>query len=238
LPVSPSPVAVTGLAPAMEEAVAEAFNSHRDPSRAEGMSAYMKNRFTFLGISSPQRRQLAQQALAGLPVPSYQDLADFARLCWDRPEREYQYAAIDQLRKATKRLPLDCLSELRWMIVTKAWWDSCDPLAGTVAGGIVRRFPQGTSVMEEWIGDNNLWLRRAALLHQLKWKDACDQDRLFSFCDLTMGEKDFFIRKAIGWALRQHARVAPEEVSRFLLDNRSRLSGLSFREAAKHLDLR
>ena len=91
--------------------------------------------------------------------------------------------------------------------------------------------------MEDWIADQNLWLRRAALLHQLKWKEACDQDRLFAFCRLTMHEKEFFIRKAIGWALRQHARVAPDQVARFLIENRTRLSGLSFREAAKHLDL-
>lgn len=230
--------AITELAHTMDEAIAEEFGTHRDPFRAEGMSAYMKNRFPFLGISSPIRRQLARTALRGLPRPGHRDLADFATLCWERPEREYQYAAIDQLRKATKRLPAEFLDELRWMIVTKPWWDSCDPLSGTVVGGIVRRVPESASVMEEWIGDPVLWLRRAALLHQLKWKESCDQDRLFRFCRLTMGEKDFFIRKAIGWALRQHARVAPQEVTRFLTEHRSRLSGLSFREAAKHLDPR
>lgn len=222
----------------MEAAIADAFSSHRDPATAEGMSAYMRNRFPFLGISSPVRRQLAQTALAGLPRPDDADLSDLARSLWEKPEREYQYAAIDQMRKAARRLPATFLTELRWMIVTKSWWDSCDPLASTVVGGIVKRSPASASVMESWILDDNLWLRRAALLHQLKWKGRCDQDRLFRFCDITMEEKDFFIRKAIGWALRQHARVAPDEVSQFLLENRSRLSGLSFREAAKHLDLR
>ena len=229
---------MTELATTMEKAIVESFASHQDTSRAEGMSAYMKNHFPFLGISSPRRRQLAQRALAGLPRPEARDLADLARSLWRRPEREFQYAAIDQLRKATRRLPDGFLTELRWMIVTKSWWDSCDPLAGTVVGGIVYRFPASSSVMEGWILDDNLWIRRAALLHQLKWKEQCDQDRLFRFCLLTMEEKDFFIRKAIGWALRQHARVAPDEVSRFLTENRPRLSGLSFREAAKHLDLR
>ncbi len=215
----------------------EVFSSHRDPCRAEGMSAYMKHRFPFLGISSPERRRLAQIALAGMPRPQERDLAEFAHSCWRRPEREYQYAAIDQLRKATKRLPEDFLTELRWMIVTKPWWDSCDPLSSTVVGGIVKRFPASAAMMEEWIRDEDLWLRRAALLHQLKWRETCDQDRLFRFCLSAMEEKDFFIRKAIGWALRQHARVAPEPVIRFLTTNRSRMSGLSFREAAKHLDL-
>lgn len=221
----------------METAIAEAFSSARDPRRAEGMSAYMKNRFPFMGISSPLRRQLAQKAFSGLPRPLEEDLVEFARSCWRRPEREYQYAAIDQLRKAAKRLPAGFLSELRWMITSKSWWDSCDPLAAAVVGGIVRRHPQSVSVVDRWIGDDDLWLRRAALLHQLKWKEACDQERLFRFCELTMAEEDFFIRKAIGWALRQHARVAPGEVTRFLIRNRSQLSGLSFREAAKHLDL-
>ncbi len=222
----------------MHQAIVEAFSAHRDPSRAEQMSAYMKNRFPFVGISSPQRRQLMRAALQGLPVPTERDLQHLGRLCWESPEREYQYAAIDQLRKASGRLGEEFLSQLRWMIVTKSWWDSCDPLAGTVAGGVVRRFPGSVRVMERWIVDDNLWLRRAALLHQLKWKEACDQRRLFRFCLLTMAESEFFIRKAIGWALRQHARVAPEEVARFLVENRDSLSGLSFREAAKHLDLK
>ena len=221
----------------MEEAIVEVFSAHRDPSRAEGMTAYMKNRFPFLGISSPDRRRLARMAFDGLPRPTEEDLLDFCRACWRRPEREYQYVAIDQLRRATKRLSKGVLTELRWMIVTKPWWDSCDPLSATVVGGIVRRFPEAASTMEEWIRDETLWLRRAALLHQLKWKEDCDRERLFRFCRLTMEEKDFFIRKAIGWALRQHARVAPGEVSRFLTENRDRLSGLSFREAAKHLAL-
>ena len=229
---------MTALAETMHTALAELFFAHRDPARAEQMSAYMKNRFPFLGISSPERRRLMQMALSGLPRPDEHDLAHLARLCWTSPEREFQYAAIDQLRKAAKRLPEEFLPELRRMIVTKPWWDSCDALAGTVVGGIVRRFPDSTLVMERWITDDNLWLRRAALLFQLKWKEACDQERLFRFCLLTMAEKDFFIRKAIGWALRQHARVAPEPVTRFLVENRDQLSGLSFREAAKHLDLR
>ena len=215
----------------------EVFSAHRDPARAEGMSAYMKHRFPFLGISSPERRRLVKIALAGLSRPTEDDLLEFAQGCWERPEREYQYAAIDQLRKAAKRLSEEFLNELPWMIVTKPWWDSCDPLSGTVVGGIVKRFPRSAWMMDEWISDEDLWLRRAALLHQLKWKEDCDQDRLFRFCRLTMEEKDFFIRKAIGWALRQHARVAPREVSRFLTENRERLSGLSFREAAKHLPL-
>ncbi len=229
---------MTALAETMHQAIVEAFSAHRDPPRAEQMSAYMKNRFPFVGISSPQRRQLMGAALRGYPLPTESDLEHLCRLGWERPEREYQYAAIDQLRKATKRLSEEFLSQLRWMIVTKSWWDSCDPLAGTVVGGIVRKFPGSTPVMEGWIVDDNLWLRRAALLHQLKWKEACDQKRLFRFCLLTMTENEFFIRKAIGWALRQHARVAPEEVARFLVENRGRLSGLSFREAAKHLDLK
>ena len=126
---------MTALAETMHRATAEALERHRDPGRAEQMSAYMKNRFPFLGISSPDRRRLAQAALSGLPKPDDHDLARLAELCWERPEREYQYAAIDQLRKAAKRLPESFLGELWWMIVTKSWWDSCDPLAGTVVGG-------------------------------------------------------------------------------------------------------
>ena len=228
---------MTKLAKRMEEAIVEAFSSSRDPFRAEGMSAYMKHRFPFLGITSPERRRLVQAAFGGLPRPDERDLKDFAQACWRRAEREYQYAAIDQMRKATRSLSDGFLTELRWLIVTKPWWDSCDSLSGTVAGGIVRRFPESAPVMEEWISDQDLWLRRAALLHQLKWKEDCDQERLFRFCMLTMDENDFFIRKAIGWALRQHARTAPGDVTRFLTENRDRLSGLSFREAAKHLSL-
>ncbi len=228
---------MTRLAQLMEKAIVASLSPRRDPLRADAMSAYMKHRFPFLGISAPERRRLVGVALSGLPRPEEDDLIDLARACWSHPEREFQYAAIDLFRKASNRLSGEVLSEARWMIVNKPWWDSCDPLATTVVGGIAKRFPASSEMMETWIRDPDMWLRRAALLHQLKWKQACDQDRLFRFCLLTMEETEFFIRKAIGWALRQHARVAPEEVSRFLLENRSRMSELSFREAAKHLPL-
>ncbi|MCB1188785.1 DNA alkylation repair protein, partial [bacterium] len=110
-----------------------------------------------------------------------------------------------------------------------------DTLAALVVGPMVTRHPQLTAVMDEWIADENLWVARTAILHQLKYGKATDTDRLFAYCAAQAGHPDFFIRKAIGWALRQYARTDPGAVRRFVANHRDELSPLSIREATKHL---
>jgi 3-methyladenine DNA glycosylase AlkD len=201
-----------------------------DPGKAPAMEAYMKGHFAFLGIQTPQRRQATRALIGGFggcPIEAAQAL-------WALPQREYQYVAVDLLRRHGKRLGSEHLPHLEALVENKSWWDSVDGLA-VVIGGMVRRQPGLASRMDSLIGSPNLWLRRVALLHQLEWKEATDQERLFSYCLRCAADKEFFIRKAIGWALRQYARTDPDAVRGFLETHHEKLSGLSFREASKHL---
>ncbi|MFC4064368.1 DNA alkylation repair protein [Actinoplanes subglobosus] len=226
---------MSDLAAVLTDRLAGAFEQARDPERAVGMAAYMRDQFPFLGLTSAVRRAQARVALAGLPRPGEGELSDIARACWSRDEREFQQFACDYLT-AHITVPgpafLDTAAEL---ITTKSWWDTVDPLATHVVAGLVRRHPALTARMDEWSAAPDMWLIRTAILHQLHYREATDTERLFGYCAAQAGHRDFFVRKAIGWALRHHARTDPEAVRAFLVTHADRLSPLSIREAAKHL---
>lgn len=201
-----------------------------DPQQAAGMAAYMKGRFEFLGVQTPARRQATRPL-----IKAYRgDLMAAAELLWQQPAREFQYVACDLLRAREVELGASNLPALEALVTARSWWDSVDSLAPTI-GLLVLRERHLVARMDELIRSENLWLRRVALLHQLGWKEATDEARLFRYCLLCAPETEFFIRKGMGWALRQYARVAPEAVRGFLEENRGRLSGLTLREAGKHL---
>lgn len=205
---------------------------HADHERAPQMIAYMKNHFPFLGITTPVRRA----ATHGFIRSFEGDPRAICNALWKKSEREYQYVACDLLRKHVKRLGLEHLDAFEYWITHRSWWDSVDGLTPSV-GQIVLRDNTANARMDAWLASDNFWLRRSALLHQLGWKMQTDYDRLFDYCLRCANEREFFIRKAIGWALRDYARHAPERVTDFLNENRHKLSSLSYREAAKHLAL-
>ncbi|GIF67842.1 hypothetical protein Ais01nite_58770 [Asanoa ishikariensis] len=206
------------------------FEADRDPDRATAMRAYMRDQFDFLGIMSPRQRALARQATAGAAKPGRDDLLALADACWERPEREYQYFACDYLRRHVAVLGPDALPAVRRLITTKPWWDTVDVLAARVVGPLVRGHG---AVMDTWIEDDDLWVIRTALLHQLFYKGDTDAERLFDYCVRQKAHTDFFVRKAIGWALREYAKTDPEAVRGFVAA--TPLSGLSRREALKNL---
>jgi 3-methyladenine DNA glycosylase AlkD len=211
------------------------FEQARDPERAVGMAAYMRGRFPFLGLTSAVRRARARTALAGLPKPAGPELRDVALACWSLPEREYQQFACDYLTAHVTVAGPDLLDTVAELVTTKSWWDTVDPLATNVTAGLVRRHPALTARMDEWAGAGDMWLVRTAILHQLHYREATDTDRLFGYCARQAAHRDFFVRKAIGWALRQYARTDPGAVRAFLNDHAGVLSPLSVREASKHL---
>jgi 3-methyladenine DNA glycosylase AlkD len=215
--------------------VARLFDGARDPGRAAEQAAYMRHQFAFLGLGTPTQRALVRSAVSGLPRPTEGDLRAVALACWARDEREFQYFACDWLRTHIAVPGPGFLDTLRTLITTKPWWDTVDPLATRVAGGLVQRHPQLVRRMDEWSTDPDMWLVRTALLHQLHYGAATDAERLFRYCTGQAGHHDFFVRKAIGWALRQYARTDPDAVRRYVARNRDRLSPLSVREATKHL---
>lgn len=206
------------------------------PQKAAEMAAYMRHQFCFLGIPTPARR-LATRPFLKQPLPA-DDLLATAQALWALPEREYQYVAVDWLARQWRQLGPEHLPALLTLVQQKSWWDTVDGLAGAI-GDLLKREkatnPQAQAPMDAALHHPNFWVRRIALLHQLGWKADTDEDRLFNEA-LTLGhESEFFIRKAIGWALRDYARHRPEAVRAFLQTHGHRLSGLSVREAAKHL---
>lgn len=194
------------------------------------MSAYMRGKFVYLGLTTPQRRAATKATIRAWDGDSLTP----ARALWRKREREYQYVACDLLRHHMHRLDGAALATLAELVQSKSWWDTVDALA-PVVGNIVLRERGLVAEMDQWIVADDFWLRRVAILHQLAWKQDTDEQRLLRYCLQCAHEQEFFIRKAIGWALRQYARTAPDAVRRFVDKNRDKLSGLSVREATKHL---
>jgi 3-methyladenine DNA glycosylase AlkD len=211
------------------------YDAARDPERATRTAAYMRDQFAFLGFSLPMQRALGRTVVAGLPAPTEDDLRAVALACWALEEREYQYFACDWLRTHLAVCGPGFLDTTRILITTKSWWDTIDPLATRFVGGLVQRHPQLVNEMDAWSQDRNMWVVRTAILHQLHYGTATDTERLFAYCTRQAGHTDFFVRKAIGWALRHYARTDPDAVRRYVANNTGRLSPLSVREASKHL---
>jgi 3-methyladenine DNA glycosylase AlkD len=227
---------VTDLAASLLERLDDRLGAARDPVRAVAMAAYMRDQFPFAGVPAPALRAVERVAFAGLPAPTEADLRAVAEECWSRPEREFQYVACDYLRRHPAVQGPGLLPLLRTLIVTKSWWDTVDPLATRIVGDLVRRHPRLTAEMDAWSTDDNMWLVRTAILHQLHYRATTDAARLFGYCARQAAHRDFFVRKAIGWALREYAYTAPDAVRSFVADHRGALAPLSVREATKHLD--
>ncbi len=207
---------------------------HADPVRAAAMAKYMRDQFAFLGIPSTPLTGLFRQALTGLPKPTSVQAAEFALACWELPEREYQYLACSYLRRYATLLDESFVDTARHLVVTKSWWDTVDALAAHVVGPLVSAYPSMVAVMDDWAAGEQLWLTRTAILHQLRYKGHTDVERLFRYCVDRADHKDFFIRKAIGWALREYAHTDPGAVRTFVAAH-PELSGLSRREALKNI---
>ncbi|MGW2516302.1 DNA alkylation repair protein [Streptomyces sp. NPDC001617] len=206
-----------------------------DPERAAPTRAYMKDVAPFLGLTTPVRRALSRTVMEGLPRPDEADCTAIALRCWRLPEREYQYFAVDYLRRHARVCSSGFLPVARHLVATVSWWDTVDLLAAHVVGALVAADPALTADMDAWIVDDDLWIARTALLHQLRYKERTDTERLFTYCLRQSGHPDFFIRKAIGWALREYAKTDPEAVRAFLARERGRFAPLSVREALKNI---
>lgn len=213
-----------------------ALHAVADPQRAPAMQAYQRDQFPFFGIPAPVRRAAVMPLLK--PRQTAGELVTNARVLWRMPERECQYVAVDLLNRQQRTLGVGDLDALLGLVQDKSWWDTVDGLAGVVGDILLaarRTDPAVTRHMDAALPHPNLWVRRVAMLHQLGWRQATDRERLFGAALTLAGETDFFIRKAIGWALRDFARSEPQAVVDFLNGPGSRLSSLSRREAGKHL---
>lgn len=207
----------------------------QNPEKAEKMSAYMRNQFAFLGVQTPGRRGVTNTLFKEWEVGRSPLDWEFVRELWKKDEREYQSIAIDYLVRSKRLLTSDDLVLLKQLITTKSWWDTVDAMASGLVGHVVYSHPKSVTFMDQWIDDENMWVRRTAILHQLSFKDQTDEERLFKYCSRHADDTEFFIAKAIGWALRQYAKTEPDAVLTFV--EQTRLQSLSRREALKHYTL-
>lgn len=216
--------------------VRRALEAAARPEDAEPMAAYMRHQFSFLGAKTPAVRAAVKPLFPAAAAASAAELLAFVDDCWAQPEREFQSAGVTMLRRFVGKLDATDIDHLRRYLTTRSWWDTVDGLAAWVVGPLVAAEPALVETMDSWIESDNIWLARTAILHQLGYKERTDDERLFRYASLRAEDTEFFIRKAIGWALRQYARYDPAAVLAFVESNEARLSGLTKREALKHIE--
>ena len=214
------------------EELLENLKAVANPDDAGAMKAYTKNKFEFLGVKTPARRKLTK-AFFKQHTDSVIDW-NFINEAWKNPYRELQYTALDYLEIRKKLLTPSDLPRLKKQAQTKSWWDTIDFLDRLV-GSIIARFPETKEIIVAWSCDEDIWLRRLAIDHQLLRKEKTDTKLLEKILVNNLGRTEFFINKAIGWALRDYSKTNPDWVKDFIERYRVEMAALSIREGSKYL---
>lgn len=219
------------------EAILGLMDEHRNPKDAAQMKAYMKGHFEYFGIKSTERRSLFNAVFRKKEITSPEMLIDLVDKLWAVPEREAQYIAMDMLDKFKPWMDVGMLPHVERWISQKSWWDSVDHLAAHQVGIILSSLDQGQrrTIAERYLASGFLWLQRTAIIFQLNYKEEIDTSLLEDAIFSTIGEKDFFIRKAHGWALRQHSKSDKAYVADFINKYKDQLSPLAIREGSKYI---
>lgn len=211
------------------------MESHSNNENQSYMEAYMKNKFLFWGVKSPERKKVVRSIWPLVKKLNLDDAMKLVFILWDQPEREAQYIAMDFLHRFLKKLDFDFLPHIEKLILKKSWWDTVDFLSARVIGHLLLNNEVITEKKaEEWIESGNLWLMRTSLLFQMFYKDKTDFELMKNIIRRLKNEQNFFIKKGIGWILRQYSKTNREAVAQFLKET-SGLSNLSIREASKYL---
>ena len=209
------------------------LEENRNELLAESMSKYMQDKFRFLGVRGATRTEIYKKYFPDARKTKTIDW-DFVENCWNKEEREFQYVVVYYLKAMQKFLKREDISRLKYLIVTKSWWDTVDLLA-KVIGSLVIRIEGYDQIMLEWSKDSNIWLKRVAILYQLSLKEKVDKQILERILVDNLGDNEFFINKAIGWALRNYSKYNPEWVREFIKKNKDNMASLSIREASKYI---
>lgn len=208
------------------------FYNNKNEEQAKPMAKYMRNKFPFLGLKKPERAALSKEFLKAKRKDTEIDW-DFIFKCYDMPEREFQYLAIDYMDKVKKLFTPDDMKNIEKLLITKSWWDSVDAINKTV-GYIAMKYPEvKEDVLLKWIESENIWLNRVSIIFQLKYKEKTDTEFLSKAILHNSQTEEFFINKAIGWALRQYSKTNREWVKNFIQQNP--LQPLSVKEGSKYL---
>ena len=213
----------------------ELFEKNANPANAAPMKKYMRDQFEYLGIKSPQFKVLQSEFIKQHGLPPTEDLDVIVRELWSLPQREFQYLAVSLIGKMEKQLGEEFIVTLEHLITHKSWWDTVDTLAGHPVGVMFKRYPKvKAKYLKKWRKSENFWLRRTTLLFQLGYKTDTDFNLLCDLVRENLGSDEFFINKAIGWALRQYAWTNPTAVKKFVKATKE-LHPLSRREALKNV---
>lgn len=210
------------------------FEHHKNLLAAQKMSAYMKHLFLFYGISSPVRKSIVKKVFEGYKFEPNQFI-QLIKLLWAHPHRENQYVLFDIGFKWEKKLEISHLNFFEELIQLKSWWDTVDGIAPHFLGSILLKMTQDERrlIARKWNSSANIWLQRSSIIFQLKYKDKTDFELAKELILNRRESKEFFVRKAAGWLLRERAKTDAESVLDFVKNNE--LSSLTRREALKHI---
>ncbi len=206
-----------------------------DSKASAGARAYMRNQIVFIGVATPIRRKITRSLMNESKTFTEKELVSLCQDLWEQKEREFQYVACDLLIKNSNRLSQDFVTkQAKWFITTKSWWDTVDALR-TAIEPVIDRNPQLRKLMDQWVKYDNIWMVRVAIIHQLKLGKRTDVIRLEKYCALRAKDQEFFIAKAIGWALRSYSYTDPRFVKKFIKSHPD-LQTLSVREGLKAIN--
>lgn len=211
----------------------EEMIQHKNEEQARQMSKYMLNKFEYIGIKTPERRKIFKNFFKEYKNEEKIDW-EFVNKCWENRYREFQYVAADYLKDKKDKLTIDDIPKLKQFILKKSWWDMIDNLDMTI-GALALKDSNVNKILLEWSIDENIWLRRIAIDHQLLRKEKTNTELLEKILKNNLGQAEFFINKAIGWALRDYSKTNPEWVKNFIEKNKEKMAKLSIREASKYL---
>ena len=207
---------------------------HQHPEKAQKMSAYLRDQFSTLGIRSPELNSLIKPWLKEVIRPDKTVSPDLIYELWEMPEREFQYVGVELGRKCAKYMDREAIGMYEHLIIHKSWWDTVDMVASNMIGVHLQRFPdQRDHYIDAWLHSANIWLQRTTLIFQLKYKEKTDWELLKRNILTLRSSPEFFIRKAIGWALREYSKSEPARVKEFI--SHTYLSELSTKEGLKWL---
>ena len=219
-----------------EKLYAEMLN-YRNEEQAEKMSSYMLNKFKHIGIRTPERRKIFRDFFKEYKKEQGKSGKidwDFINNCWKNEYRELQYSALDYLQAMKNILTDKDIPKLKALALSKSWWDTIDYF-DMIIGGIALKYPKVNDIILQWSTDENIWLRRIAIDHQLLRKEKTDTELLGKIIKNNFGQTEFFINKAIGWALRDYSKTNPKWVREFIEKNKDKMAKLSIKEGSKYI---
>lgn len=219
----------------MIEKIKSEFQKNGKSEIAKQQASYLKNKFEFYGLKSPERKTIQRPFLVKQNLPEKDQAFKIISELWKEPQRELHYFAIELLLKYKKVFEKSDLEFIEELIQKNSWWDSVDSLAPNAVGAYFQKYPeQRSEIIDRWIESGNIWLKRTAILFQLKYREKTDKKLLVYIIDKLKEEKEFFIRKAIGWILREVSKREPEWVRSFVEE--TDLQPLSRKEALKFIE--